>query len=81
MGRELVGERRISCREGSALGFGGSLGGNITSRCDEDPAESPLIVWEASVTSLGRNKLPKDGVKGSGGTGPKRNLPRDGEEL
>lgn len=49
--------------------------GDITSRCEEDPEESPFIVWEVGVTSLDGTKLLADGVEGSGGAGPKRDLP------
>jgi hypothetical protein len=49
--------------------------GGITSRCEEEPEESPFVVWEVGVTSFDCNKLLEDGVEGSGGAGPKRDLP------
>jgi hypothetical protein len=51
------------------------------SRWEEDPGESPFTVWELGVTSLDCDELPKDGVEGSGGAGPKRDLPWDKGEM
>lgn len=40
---------------------------------------SPFIVWEVGVPSRDCIELPEGGVEGSGGAGPKRDLPWDGE--
>ena len=53
--------------------------GGIISRCEDDPTGSPFVVWEVGVwevgvTSLDCDMLVEDGVEGSGGTGPGRDL-------